>query len=151
MGGAEGGADAGEDVPRADVSVCGGVPEARRKWREIGGRKVKVARKLDESKVAWIVRQKAGGCASRGRGPAPAARTAGRQRGGTGRRQQPAVPGRRARQGPNDARADQARLPGGSTLAPNLCLSKEGFNNPPAARLPTGCDWAVNRGAVHAP
>ena len=61
MGGAEGGADAGEDVPKADVSVCGGVLEARRKWRQIGGPRHKVAGKLGESKLAWIVRQKAGG------------------------------------------------------------------------------------------
>ena len=59
MGGAEGGVGAG--VPKADVSVCGGVAEARRKRRQIGNRKVGVTRKLDESKAAWIVRQKAGG------------------------------------------------------------------------------------------
>ena len=61
MGGAEGGADAEAGVPRADVSVCGGVPEARRKRRQIGSRKVRVVRKLDESKLARIVRQKADG------------------------------------------------------------------------------------------
>ena len=61
MGGAEGGAGAGGGVPRADMSVCGGVPEARRKRRQIGSRKVRVVRKLDESKLARIVRQKADG------------------------------------------------------------------------------------------
>ena len=50
-----------EAVPRADVSVCGDDPQARRKWRQIGSRKVRVATRLDESKVAWIVRQKARG------------------------------------------------------------------------------------------
>ena len=50
-----------DDVPRADVVVCGDVPDARRKWRQVGGRKVRAMAKLDESKVVWIARQKAKG------------------------------------------------------------------------------------------
>ena len=52
---------AGEDMPRADMAVCGGIPQARQKWRQIGGRKVRAMAKLDESKAAWIVRRKAEG------------------------------------------------------------------------------------------
>ena len=52
---------AGEDMPRADMAVCGGIPQARQKWRQIGGRKVRAMAKLDESKVTWIVRRKAEG------------------------------------------------------------------------------------------
>ena len=42
----------GRGHPRADVSGCGDDPKARREWRQIGGRKVRVATRLDESKVA---------------------------------------------------------------------------------------------------
>ena len=52
---------AGEDMPRADMAVCGGIPQARQKWRQIGGRKVQAMARLDESKAAWIVRRKAEG------------------------------------------------------------------------------------------
>ena len=38
-----------------------GRPQGGRKWRQIGSRKVRVAARLDESKAAWIVRQKARG------------------------------------------------------------------------------------------
>ena len=66
MGADAGGAGAGAtgqrpsepDAPRADVAVCGGVPVSRRKWRHVGGRKVRAMAKLDESKVGWIVSQK---------------------------------------------------------------------------------------------
>ena len=49
------------DIPRADMSAFGDDPKARRKWRQIGSRKVRVATRLDEPKAAWIVRQKARG------------------------------------------------------------------------------------------
>ena len=48
-------------LPRADVVVCGGAPVKRQKWRQVGRRKVRVAKKLDESKVVWIVKAKAKG------------------------------------------------------------------------------------------
>ena len=47
--------------PKADMVVCGGVREKRRKWRHAGRRKVRAGAKLDESKVVWIVREKAKG------------------------------------------------------------------------------------------
>lgn len=53
--------EAEEQLPRADVVVCEGAPVKRQKWRQIGSRKVRVAKKLDESKVAWILREKAKG------------------------------------------------------------------------------------------
>ena len=43
---------AGEDMPRADMAVCRGIPQARQKWRQIGGRNVQAMAKLDESKAA---------------------------------------------------------------------------------------------------
>ncbi len=52
------------EPPRADMVAREGVPTKRQRWRQIGSRKVRVAAKLDESKVAWIVRQKAGGKAT---------------------------------------------------------------------------------------
>ena len=67
--GRAGAAAHGRGHPRADVPVCGGDPEARRKWRQIGSRKVRVATKLDELKVAWIVRQKTRGEATARRLP----------------------------------------------------------------------------------
>ena len=39
-------------LPRADMVVCGGVPETRRKWRQVGRREVRAMAKLDESKAA---------------------------------------------------------------------------------------------------
>ena len=52
--------------PRAETSpwrTCrrAGTPQGRRKWRQIGSQKVRVATRLDEPKAAWIVRQKARG------------------------------------------------------------------------------------------
>ena len=53
--------DGRAQLPRADMVVCGGVPEKRQKWRQVGRREVRAMAKLDESKVAWIVREKAKG------------------------------------------------------------------------------------------
>ena len=38
---------AGKDMLGADMAVCGGIPQAWQKWRQIGGRKVLAMSRLD--------------------------------------------------------------------------------------------------------
>ena len=47
--------------PRGGRVGCGGVPEARRMWRQIDIRNVRAATRPDGSKAAWIARKKAKG------------------------------------------------------------------------------------------
>ena len=47
--------------PRGGRVGCGGVPEARRMWRQIDIRNVRAATRPGGSKAAWIARQKAKG------------------------------------------------------------------------------------------
>ena len=47
--------------PRGGHVGCGGVPEARRMWRQIDIRNARAATRPDGSKAAWIARKKAKG------------------------------------------------------------------------------------------
>ena len=50
-----------EGIRRVEMKVCGLFGRARERWRHIGRRRIRTMTKLDESKVRWIIRQKAKG------------------------------------------------------------------------------------------